>query len=215
MFNLEGQIAHKHDFISNCIDKKSKLHLVGHSIGAWQIIELLDKKPELLSRISSINLLFPTIQKMVESPNGKFLNNFLRRIHFLIIILLRLLQILPDFIKKKLIHLYLTWCSLPPYYYERVYKVLSPNIMEKVLVLAFDEMDTVTNLNKNGIEKIKHLTNVLYSDTDHWAPLTYMEDLKMFGPQLSLSQLRVNHAFVLKSSEIVAEKVVLFIKDKC
>ncbi|CAH4031338.1 lipid droplet-associated hydrolase [Pieris brassicae] len=213
-FILNGQIAHKHDLISNYISKQSKLHLIGHSIGGWQIIELIDRNPELVSRISSVNLLFPTIQKMAESPNGRFLNLFLRRIHWLLLIFLKLLRILPYWINSYLIYLYLSWHSLPSHYYERIAKVIDPNVMEKVLILAFDEMDTVTNLNKDAIKNIKHLTNVIYSKTDNWAPLAYIDDLKIYEPQICLVEMEVSHAFVLKSSKLVAEKAARFIKDK-
>ncbi|XP_047525732.1 lipid droplet-associated hydrolase [Pieris napi] len=213
-FNLNGQIAHKHELISNYISKKSKLHLIGHSIGCWQIIELLDRNPELVSRVSSINLLFPTIQKMAESPNGRFLNLFIRRIYCLLLIFLKLLGILPHWINRYLIYLYLSWHSLPSHYSERIAKVIEPNVMEKVLILAFDEMDTVTNLNKDAINNIKHLTNVIYSKTDNWVPLAYIEDLKMYEPEICLIEMKVSHAFILKSSELVAEKAATFIKDK-
>ncbi|XP_022130206.2 lipid droplet-associated hydrolase isoform X2 [Pieris rapae] len=213
-FNLNSQIAHKYDLISNYISKKSKLHLIGHSIGAWQIIELTDRNPELLPRILSINLLFPTIQKMADSPNGKFLNLFLRRIYCLLLILLKLLRLLPYWINSYLIYLYLSWHSLPSHYYERISKVIEPNVMEKVLILAFDEMDTVTNLNKDAIKNIKHLTNVIYSKTDNWAPLAYIDDLKMYEPEICLIEMNVSHAFVLKSSELVAERTATFIIDK-
>ncbi|CAK1540215.1 unnamed protein product [Leptosia nina] len=46
LYNLEGQIEHKFDLISTYIDKKSKLHLIGHSIGAWQhLMKWIQSKP--------------------------------------------------------------------------------------------------------------------------------------------------------------------------
>ncbi|CAB3256376.1 unnamed protein product [Arctia plantaginis] len=48
---------------------------------------------------------------------------------------------------------------------------------------------------------------------DDWAPINYIDDLQMFQPQIRLEKVDIEHAFVLKSSEIVAEKVSNFIKS--
>lgn len=214
LFNLQGQLAHKLDLISNYVDKKSKLHLIGHSIGAWIILELLHKHETLSNKVSSINLLFPTIQKMAESRNGKFLNNVLRKIHVLIVMFFCLVALLPLWLRLSVIRLYLKFSSLPPHYTNRILKYLKPKVGEKVLFLAYDEMDTVTVLNTVVLNKVKHLTNVIYSNRDGWVPVHYMDDLKTFQPQLQMKEVHINHAFVLKSSEQVAEMVSNFIKLK-
>ncbi|KAI5644974.1 lipid-droplet associated hydrolase domain-containing protein [Phthorimaea operculella] len=215
LYNLEGQIAHKLDLITNHIDKKCKLHLIGHSIGAWMILEILGKHESIIQRVSSINLLFPTIQKMAESRNGKYLNGFLRKIHPLLILLFILVNLLPEFIREFLISLYLKVSLLPPHYCERIMKYTVPSVGEKVLFLAYDEMDRVRDLNTDALNKVKHLTNVIYGSKDGWAPVSYMEDLKQFEPLLQMKQVDISHAFVLKSSEEVAEMVSDNIKTRC
>ncbi|KAF9421371.1 hypothetical protein HW555_002586 [Spodoptera exigua] len=70
---------------------------------------------------------------------------------------------------------------------------------------AYDEMDKVRNLNLEAIDKIKHFTNVIYSKTDNWAPIPYMEDLYKYQPELTMKEVDIDHAFVLKSSERTAE----------
>ncbi|KAJ2948087.1 hypothetical protein O0L34_g9884 [Tuta absoluta] len=215
LYNLEGQIAHKLDLINNKIDKNSKLHLIGHSIGAWMLLEILGKHDSIIQRVSSVNLLFPTIQKMAESRNGKFLNGFLRKIHFLVILLFSLVYLLPNFIREYLICLYLKVSSLPPHYCERIMKYINPTVGEKVLLLAYDEMDRVQDLNIAAVNKVKHLTNVIYGSQDGWAPVSYMDDLKQFQPLLQMKQVDISHAFVLKSSEKVADMVSDHIKTRC
>lgn len=214
LFNLEGQIRHKLDLISNKIDKDSKIHLIGHSIGAWLLIEALDKQKELLDKVASINLLFPTIQRMAEAQNGKYLNQIVRRFHVIAILLFTLVHILPESLKLFLISVYLKFNSLPSHYSDRILKYLRPKVGEKVLYLAYDEMDRVVTLNTKALGDIKHLTNVIYSDRDGWAPLSYMDDLKKFQPEMNMKLVGINHAFVMKSSERVAEMVSDFIKPK-
>lgn len=188
--------------------------MIGHSIGAWLILELLNNHDSTTKRVSSINLLFPTIQKMAESRNGKFLNNVLRKINVLLVMFFSLAALLPLWLRTYVIGLYLKYHSLPPHYTERILKYLNPKVGEKVLFLAYDEMDTVTALNNEALDNVKHLTNVIYSNRDGWAPVQYMDDLRTFQPHLQMKEVHINHAFVLKYSEQIAEMVSDFIKTK-
>lgn len=211
LFNLRGQVVHKYEFINNFIDN---IHLIGHSIGAWMIIELLYSNPNLITRIKSINLLFPTVQHMAVTQNGKFLNKIIRKLHIVVMFFMYLLYLLPDCIHTLFIKLYLKYNSLPEHFLLRIKKLINPFVMEKVLLMSYDEMDSVVNLNVQCLDKIKHLINVIYSIRDGWAPISYMEDFKKFQPELTMEAVNINHAFVLKSSEIVAEKVANNINKK-
>lgn len=90
-------------------------------------------------------------------------------------------------------------------------KLLNAEVGEKMLHLAYDEMSNVKNLNVEVLDKIKHKTNVIYGNKDNWAPVSYMQDLKQFEPELKMTQVDIDHAFVLKSAEPVADMVAQFI----
>ncbi|XP_075975340.1 lipid droplet associated hydrolase sturkopf [Anticarsia gemmatalis] len=214
LFNLKGQLQHKLELINNYIDKQSKLHLIGHSIGAWLILELLRDNENLIARLSSVNLLFPTLQKMAETRNGKLLNNVIRNVHVLVLFLFYLAYALPALILTFLVEVYLKVQSLPLHYSKCILKFLRPTVGEKVLFLAYNEMDTVKSLNTEVLEKSKHLINVIYSNRDNWAPVSYMEELQSYRPHIHLTEVDIDHAFVLKSSEKVAEMVSSYIKTK-
>lgn len=211
LFDLEGQVKHKLDLI-NAIDKASKLHLVGHSIGAWMITEMVERDSSLQKRILSINLLFPTLQRMAETQSGILLNKLVRRLHILVMLLFTFLYYMPTVIKTFLIGLYLKFHSLPSHYIDRIMKYLNPRVGEKVLFLAYDEMDRVRDLNVQALTKMKHQTYVTYGVRDGWAPVSYMDDLKQFQPEMHLHEVHIDHSFVLRSSEQVAEIVSKFIK---
>ena len=51
------------------------LHLIGHSIGSWFALNLM-RDEEIAKRVVKCYLLFPTVEHMKESPNGKFLTQF-------------------------------------------------------------------------------------------------------------------------------------------
>lgn len=65
------------EFIKQYVPEDAKLHLVGHSIGSWLIMNLM-RDEEIAKRVEKCYLLFPTVEYMKETPNGKFLNKFVR-----------------------------------------------------------------------------------------------------------------------------------------
>ncbi|XP_013133290.1 PREDICTED: lipid droplet-associated hydrolase isoform X2 [Papilio polytes] len=213
IFNLNGQLKHKLDLIENHIDKKSRLHLIGHSIGSWFVLELLDNNHHVYERTASVNLLFPTIQKISLSEKGKFLNGFIRKMHSLLFFFSFLLY-LPQLFLSFLVYVYLKINGFSSINRTRILNILNPTILEKVLFLAYDEMDRVTELNKKVIDKIKHLTNVIYTKNDGWAPYEYMKDLMVYQPDLQMKEVNVDHSFVFKSSEYIALLAADFIKKK-
>jgi len=82
LYTLKGQVEHKLRFIEKYVPSNCDLYLVGHSIGSKIISELL-KDNAMAQRLSVKRsvFLFPTLQKMRETPNGRKLiftvSNFL------------------------------------------------------------------------------------------------------------------------------------------
>jgi predicted alpha/beta hydrolase family esterase len=66
---LEGQIRHKLTFIRDYLPKDVKLILIGHSIGCYMILKLLDDLES--HQVLRCFMLFPTIERMAESPKGQ------------------------------------------------------------------------------------------------------------------------------------------------
>ncbi|XP_037384353.1 lipid droplet-associated hydrolase isoform X2 [Talpa occidentalis] len=69
VYGLCGQVEHKLAFLRTHVPKDMKLVLIGHSIGCYMSLQILKLAPEL-PIIRSI-LLFPTIERMSESRNGR------------------------------------------------------------------------------------------------------------------------------------------------
>lgn len=206
LYNLQAQLHHKVDLI-NKLDAQSKLHVVGHSIGAWMIVEILNSNPNIMERVKSVHLLFPTLQKMAETTSGIIVNKLLRNVHSIVVLLIHLLYLLPESVRTFLINQYVKLAKLPDYNTKNIIKYINPTIMEKVMMLAYDEMDYVVDLNVEALDKIKSKTHVIYSPTDGWAPISYINDLRIFMPDIKLEKVNIDHAFVLKSSEKVASIV--------
>lgn len=64
---------HKLHFINNYVPNDVELHLIGHSIGAKICLELLSRLASESgeNRRASAYLLFPTLERMAETPNGR------------------------------------------------------------------------------------------------------------------------------------------------
>ncbi|XP_073905354.1 lipid droplet-associated hydrolase isoform X3 [Castor canadensis] len=69
IYGLHGQIEHKLAFLRTHVPKEVKLLLIGHSIGSYIALQILKCAPEL--PVIHTFLLFPTIERMSESPNGR------------------------------------------------------------------------------------------------------------------------------------------------
>ncbi|KAG5866152.1 hypothetical protein JTB14_017002 [Gonioctena quinquepunctata] len=65
VYGLKGQIEHKVDFFEKYIPKNARIHLIGHSIGSYIILELLEH-PSIKDKVADVYLLFPTIEEMVQ-----------------------------------------------------------------------------------------------------------------------------------------------------
>ncbi len=65
-------MIHKMHFINQYVPKNVKLHLIGHSIGSKICIELLTRFTESGDhRQAYAYLLFPTLERMAQTPNGQ------------------------------------------------------------------------------------------------------------------------------------------------
>lgn len=74
------------EFIKKYVPEDAQLHLVGHSIGAWLVLNLL-KDSDIDRRTKKCYLLFPTIEHMAESCNGRIFLNYVHTFPDVIIVI--------------------------------------------------------------------------------------------------------------------------------
>ena len=67
-YSLEDQVEHKLAFLERYARDRDSLYLIGHSIGCYMLLQMRDKLAE--DRVKRVILLFPTIERMAETPNG-------------------------------------------------------------------------------------------------------------------------------------------------
>lgn len=207
-FNLDGQIKHKIEFIEKYVPKNVKIHLIGHSIGAWMTIQML-KQTQLKERIQKCYLLFPTIERMAASPNGKFCTTLVFPLYPILAFLTRILNLMPTFIRVLLISIYFWVFNVPRYFMGTTLKYLRPTVIESVVFLAKEEMQRVRELDAIIINDNKKLLKFFYGTTDGWVPVSYYDNLRQAvqGVDAVLDDQRIDHSFVLRQSVEVADKV--------
>lgn len=154
--------------------------------------------------------MFPTIEDMAATPNGKFLNYTVYYILWLIYFLSWFFTILPEKIKYFLIYVYflLNWNTNEDIITATV-DLIHPAELNKIFFMGYDEMELVNNLDPNLIEPHMNQIKLYYGATDNWAPASYYRRLKDKYPELDadICVRKFAHAFVLHTPEDVGNMV--------
>lgn len=214
LYNLQGQVKHKVEFITKYIPKHVKIHLVSHSIGAKISLELL-KYEEINEQIHQCYMLFPTIENMVDSSNGFWFYKIFNRIFFLLQLFYYAFNFLP--LQVRTIILSFVFCVVggyPKYFLGTVIKASEPAALDKIWFMAQDEMEQVREIDHEVINKNMHRLKFYYGTTDGWVPSHYYHKLiKTFpGIDAELCSQKIDHGFVISHGPTMARMVSDWIK---
>ncbi|XP_063699444.1 lipid droplet-associated hydrolase-like [Culicoides brevitarsis] len=204
-YDLAGQLAHKIDFFKQFVPEHVKIHLIGHSVGAWTILQLL-KREEIRKQVHHCYLLFPTIERMKISPAGKIFTERIERARFYSKIFY-LIGFLPYAVRRYIINHYIQKWNLPDAYLDAALKVANERVLARILHMGQDQVDNVYDLEVDWIKKNKEILKFYYGTTDHWCPTSYYYDLLEKIPEIDaqLDELGMAHAFnVRKGPEMAA-----------
>lgn len=201
-YDLEFQTQHKINFINKYVPSSVRLYLVGHSIGCKIIMNMLKNK-NIDKQVVKCYLLFPTVERMAESPNGKFLTKFVLPIVPLILFLSWIFTLFPSKIQYSLLYLYFLVRGSGNNTNDVTRQLINPLILKNVFFLADDEMNTVQELDHNAIDLYKDKLFFYYGASDNWTPVSYFEQLLKLHPNVKAQLCNNNfeHAFVLSSSK--------------
>ncbi|XP_070429301.1 lipid droplet-associated hydrolase isoform X2 [Equus przewalskii] len=212
IYGLCGQVEHKLAFLRTHVPKEMKLVLIGHSIGCYISLQILKLAPEL-PIIRSL-LLFPTIERMSESPNGRIATPLFCRFRYaLYVSAYLLLKPWPEKIKSLMIRKYLQMMNLQTEF--SLLNMLEPFCLVNAAYLASQEMmDVVKRDNETIKEHLSKLT-FYYGTVDAWCPKEYYEDMKKDFPEgdIRLCEKKIPHAFVLGFHQEMADMVADWLKD--
>ncbi|XP_043532770.1 lipid droplet-associated hydrolase [Chiloscyllium plagiosum] len=180
VFGLNGQIEHKLSFLRKHVPKDVKLVLIGHSIGCYMILEMMKREPKL--QVLKAVLLFPTIERMAESPQESVKASLVRWA-------LQSLQSLDETTVSASLNLFNVDCAANAMY------------------MGSQEMMHVVQRDDHTIRRYLDKLIFYYGYNDHWCPITYYEDMKKSFPEgtIHLCQKGIRHAFVLDANLEMAQ----------
>lgn len=178
------------------------------------ILELLDH-PALKDKVVDIYFLFPTLEYMADTNNGKFLTNFIKPIVPVIVFLSWIFTNLPSIVQFFLLYVYTFIMNISmEEHLNSIMALIKPGVLRRVFYLAFEELDQVQERNNEAIKKHVNKIKIYYGRTDGWAPLIFCDKIKREIPDVDVEITDYNHAFVLHHNLEVGDKVSSWIKEK-
>lgn len=152
-------------------------------------------------------MLFPTIEKMVESSNGFWFYKVFNRIFLLIQLIYYAFDFLP--LKVRTIIISFAFCIVagyPKYFLGTVIKTLAPSALDKIWFMAEDEMTQVCEIDSDVINKNMQRLKFYYGTRDGWVPSHYYQKLieKFPGIDAELCSQKIDHGFVISHGPTMA-----------
>lgn len=212
LYDLNGQLQHKIKFIDFIPDQIKNIYVIGHSVGAKLILDLLKSSPKFNEKVSKCYLMFPTIEKIALSSNGKIFTK-LTFLFFLARIILLLFNTLPLSFRKRLVKFFCK--DIPDEFHEACLEYTKTSVLEKVFFMALDEMEKITDYDEELIRNNLHRLKLYYGRTDGWVRKRYYYDIIKKFPEIDaeLCNKNYDHAFVIKSGVECGVMVGEWIKE--
>ncbi|XP_063694888.1 lipid droplet-associated hydrolase-like [Bolinopsis microptera] len=210
IFNVRDQIESKLQFITAKLEPGTKIHLIGHSFGAYIALKLFEKGIKLEKSI----LLFPTFDNMGQMPKAANLRMLLRW-QSQITAVAWLTELLPGQLKNKMIQFYSAKFSknIQDHMSATIAELITPKSLNNVFGLATNEMAVIKDPDFKLIKKFKDKLVFYYGMHDLWAPLDCLRKLRKAVPAVNfhIADEEVLHAFMFSSCKKVALKTVEFL----
>ena len=205
-YTLEDQVEHKLTFLHDYVGRTKSLSLIGHSIGCHIILQMLDRLAE--DRVERVILLFPTIERMSETPNGRKLGPLFTTFRTLFIAVCWLLSLLPVSVQTFLLNQ--RFNSSPDNqrtHFVQAVMNMNHTSWYNILCMANQEMTEVVKLPVTIIQSNLHKLVFYYGIRDPWNLPDLSENLQQLFPNadITLCSQGIEHDFVLKSANQMAK----------
>ena len=212
--SLQEQIQHKRECIVKFIPQEEcKLIFIGHSIGSYVILRLMEMFP---MRSSHSILLFPTIANMIQTVDGKFWNLVTSYFKLPLLWVAHFSSYLPYAIQDVLIQWRAKWRAIDTRIVPVCRRCVSWNVLNQGFRMVETELVEVTDISPEMSDIIRRNANrltVYYGDGDAWTPKHFYEDFVEKFPEVNaiFGKDGFKHDFVLDSSHGVADLCHKFI----
>lgn len=215
MYDIQGQINHKIDFVEKFVPDNVKVILIAYSIGSRTSIELL-QHPKFSTQILHCFLLFPTLERFCESAGGRVISK-IDQYFFICRFLSSFLFAFPTMFKKLLMKSVLWSVGIDPTeFHEGLLQLCCPQASNKVWFLAMDAHDKVKALNEAVIEANAHRLKIYYGVRDEFVRKKFYYELIKKYPHVDaeLCTRNIPHSFMVKHSVETADMVIGWMQEK-
>ncbi|XP_077008296.1 lipid droplet-associated hydrolase isoform X2 [Tamandua tetradactyla] len=212
IYGLHGQVEHKLAFLRTHVPKETKLVLIGHSVGCYFSLQILKHGPEL--PVVRTLLLFPTIERMSQTPRGRVATPLLCWLRYILYATSYLiLKPCPEKVKSSLLSVGLPMMNLSSEF--SVNSVLEPFCLANAAYLGSQEMMEIVERDNEIIKEHLSKLTFYYGTIDGWCPKEFYEDIKKDFPEgdIRLCEKKIPHSFVTSSNQEMAEMVADWLKD--
>lgn len=205
LYNISGQTKSKLAFIKEFIPKHVKVHLIGHSFGTCQSLDII-RNDDITPQIQKCYLLFPTFERRKGTRSAKAFDNmylFYRTIGFALSFLF---SKIPRILRYFFFAIYLMVKGTRLEYVDSYVMAAEPGVMEKSLFLTNESNEMFDTLDDNLITKQRKMLILYYGTNDGWVPVSYYQDMKnkIQNVDARLDSHGMEHNFQFKSSETMA-----------
>ncbi|KAJ5322774.1 hypothetical protein N7452_011063 [Penicillium brevicompactum] len=219
-----GSTASKSDDVQSNDNARQKVILIGHSVGAYMAMEILNRHRDQSFDIIGGIMLFPTLMDIAASPSGQKLSTLLSiipRLALVVSLFARLLTfILPVSVLRAVVRVVMN--DPPSHALDTTCSFLrSRGGVRQALHMAADEMRTITS-DKWGDdiwgahEPVAKLF-FYFGRNDHWVAEKTRDEIvkrgEKGGPTMVVCEEGLPHAFCLKHSDTMAKKVATMVGE--
>lgn len=210
MYSLEEQIEHKLAFINETVPPKSRLVLVGHSLGCYMIMQLLKRNALANHQVEKIGLICPVIANMAESPAGQIFGPFCKKHPYLGTALVHFASWLPaSLLRTQFEKAFTEHLRTPDLYRSGLVSIVinflqQPNCVMNAVNIGIEAIDKLQGLDVDILELYKDRCTMWYTPIDHWVPSGMYQTLAQNHKDYDIKSFLVYHAFMLHAADEVA-----------
>lgn len=202
--SLTEQVDHKLSFL-NEFPSVHTVHLIGHSIGCWMALSVLDRLPP--ERRGQAVLVCPTIERMAITPNGRRLTPLFHHGRYPATLLAWAIGHTPG---RKALLTRLLLQRTPEAQRDVMLQSmldLQPRAVFDLLGLAAEEMRDVVALPEDALRRHGPRLQLMYAKSDPWNLPGMAEGVEALdcGADVRFGSDALRHSFVLFGCEEVAD----------
>ncbi|XP_041336906.1 lipid droplet-associated hydrolase isoform X1 [Pyrgilauda ruficollis] len=172
--------------------------------------------PNSYSQVLRSVLLFPTIERMAQSPQGKLMTPLLCKLRYALYMPVYLLSFLPEGVKASLVRFALRGMkTCDESSITTSINLFSVDCIANILYMASQEMMKVVERDSTTIKQNLKKLIFYYGTGDSWCPQHYYDEIKMDFPDgdIRLCEKGLRHAFVLDASKEMAAMITDWLQD--